>query len=750
MASTKELSILIKAKDQASKTLGKVSKESNTLKKALKGAGIAAGIATAAIAATATAFVKLGERGAVVNSIEASFKNLSNQAGITADVFKNQLDKSFMGTISSANLMKMANQAMLAGMNPKQINNMAKASVSLAKTLGISTTQAYNQLTNAITRGSSMQLKKFGLDVDAKEAQKKYAVQIGKTTSQLTAQEKKTAVMNDAMEKLNAKVEAGVPNAADFGDSMAKIGATIKNVTDSASKFIDTNFGPYLAALADAAKKYSKDMSGDGTEATYQAVKKTTGIVRILGRAFIILKNIGKMAFMLLGSTLRTKFNVVVLSSMSLVYLLLKAMAKVSHSKKLNSWADTLKTKMDKTADDIKNYNPATVMADAYKDAKDELATYDNKFEQVEAKEKQIKDKAAHDAAVKRVKAKKDEKEAMAAAKKKAISDKQEAAATKKKNLEAQKLLATQKREASAYKVQGRSVKELTKDIDKWRKLKKEATDPKLIKQYTQNIKEATTAQYELTNAAQQTKDNWKKIEDQAKQVGNALLEYADQYLGKKKENIQEETDSKTAALEDEKQKKIDNVNSTIKDEAKKQKAIDKINKVYKNKEDKLKEDGLKKTKKIAREQKAIRYAQAVGNGAMAIINGFETQPFFPTGLLMGALATALVGVQIATINAQTYAQGGLVTGSGTGTSDSIPARISNGEYIMNAQATRNNLPLLDAMNSGKGVSGGNTIIVNLNNPQIINTDEFLTEELVPKINNLVNRGLTLQASEVI
>jgi TP901 family phage tail tape measure protein len=45
------------------------------------------------------------------------------------------------------------------------------------------------------------------------------------------------------------------------------------------------------------------------------------------------------------------------------------------------------------------------------------------------------------------------------------------------------------------------------------------------------------------------------------------------------------------------------------------------------------------------------------------------------------------------------YANGGLVTGPGSGRSDSINARVSNGEYIVNAASTAKNLPLLHSIN---------------------------------------------------
>lgn len=60
------------------------------------------------------------------------------------------------------------------------------------------------------------------------------------------------------------------------------------------------------------------------------------------------------------------------------------------------------------------------------------------------------------------------------------------------------------------------------------------------------------------------------------------------------------------------------------------------------------------------------------------------------------------------------YAQGGLVTGPGTGTSDSIPARLSNGEAVMTARAVNDWGAMLSAMNVA---SGGNAIQVS-NLPQ--------------------------------
>lgn len=52
-------------------------------------------------------------------------------------------------------------------------------------------------------------------------------------------------------------------------------------------------------------------------------------------------------------------------------------------------------------------------------------------------------------------------------------------------------------------------------------------------------------------------------------------------------------------------------------------------------------------------------------------------------------------------------ADGGYITGPGTGTSDSILSLLSNGEYVVNAAATARHRTLLDAINSARAFAGG-------------------------------------------
>ena len=97
---------------------------------------------------------------------------------------------------------------------------------------------------------------------------------------------------------------------------------------------------------------------------------------------------------------------------------------------------------------------------------------------------------------------------------------------------------------------------------------------------------------------------------------------------------------------------------------------------------------------------------------------------------------TAMTSIGLGSISAssimggiQEKASGGPVFGAGSGTSDSIPAMLSNGEYVINAKAVRRiGLPLLNALNNGYAsggfISGGDSsssTVVEFNNYGDIN-----------------------------
>lgn len=112
-----------------------------------------------------------------------------------------------------------------------------------------------------------------------------------------------------------------------------------------------------------------------------------------------------------------------------------------------------------------------------------------------------------------------------------------------------------------------------------------------------------------------------------------------------------------------------------------------------------------------AKRGKVLALAEIAFNTGVAIAKGVSSalSVAFPASIpaIVSTIATVLSNIATATsiVNSAKFAEGGLVTGEGTGTSDSIPAMLSNGESVMTARTTAMFAPVLSAFNQmGGGV----------------------------------------------
>lgn len=101
--------------------------------------------------------------------------------------------------------------------------------------------------------------------------------------------------------------------------------------------------------------------------------------------------------------------------------------------------------------------------------------------------------------------------------------------------------------------------------------------------------------------------------------------------------------------------------------------------------------------KEAAKRSQALNIKKAIIEGALAIVKTFA-QVGFLAGLPLAILQAAATAKQVALIKAQGFAEGGqpqprtgagYVQGPGTTTSDSIPALLSNKEYVLNAKMVK-------------------------------------------------------------
>lgn len=199
-------------------------------------------------------------------------------------------------------------------------------------------------------------------------------------------------------------------------------------------------------------------------------------------------------------------------------------------------------------------------------------------------------------------------------------------------------------------------------------------------------------------------------LDKEATMLDNKLSKI-DEIYQKHKDNVSSIEDELASARGDRREHLIDQLNNET--FAQRQAWMEE-KKIQKEKEvNERKQEALAKKKR--KEQKKWQLAQAIISGALAITNGFATKPFVPLGIAMGALASTLTAVQIATIASQkTYAKGGVLDSRSVATGPrhsqggiklqpyGINAEIEGGEFVTNRKSTSTNLPLLEFINSKK------------------------------------------------
>lgn len=118
----------------------------------------------------------------------------------------------------------------------------------------------------------------------------------------------------------------------------------------------------------------------------------------------------------------------------------------------------------------------------------------------------------------------------------------------------------------------------------------------------------------------------------------------------------------------------------------------------------------------LAKAAKFLSLAQIAINTGVAISEGTKAAAGVPYPGNLVAIASTIatvlanVATAIKTVKSAKFAEGGDVVGEGTGTSDSVAARLSNGESVLTAKATRMFAPALSAFNQiggGVPITGG-------------------------------------------
>jgi hypothetical protein len=190
--------------------------------------GEIAGQAITRLAANVTGLLIEGAR---MSELERSFTRLTGSVGEMDSAMLKAARQGTRGLVADMELMQAANKAILLGLpvTAKEMRTLASTAVTLGKAMGQDATKSLDDLITALGRSSPLILDNLGLTVKVGEANEAYAAKLGKTVSQLTDADKKTAFYNAALAAAKIKTDEIGGAASNAADRIDRLGVAWTN-----------------------------------------------------------------------------------------------------------------------------------------------------------------------------------------------------------------------------------------------------------------------------------------------------------------------------------------------------------------------------------------------------------------------------------------------------------------------------------------------------------------------------------------
>ncbi len=173
--------------------------------------GLGIGATVAAVQQLGGAIMDLGRQGASFATLRASFDDLASTAGESGDQMLNALRNASQGMIADQDLILSANRAMMLGVaqNSQQMAQLLQVATARGRAMGMSSTDAFNDLVTGLGRMSPLILDNLGIVTGGEKVFDDYAKSLGRTASSLSDAERKQALFNKVVGESQALIAAG-------------------------------------------------------------------------------------------------------------------------------------------------------------------------------------------------------------------------------------------------------------------------------------------------------------------------------------------------------------------------------------------------------------------------------------------------------------------------------------------------------------------------------------------------------------
>lgn len=222
--------------------------------------------------------------GAAMQTQEAqeAMDRLSKNMNLNSKSILDWLKTSSKGTVAEYDLILAANKAMSLGVakNTGDFTTLMDIARTKAKNMGITTTQAYNDIVTGLGRWSAMILDNLGIVVNSTEANEEYAKSIGKAASQLTDAEKKQALINKVIADGRKEMQAMGDIPLSNKEKMEKFAVAIDNLKGAIGNALIPVVQNLVTSITPLAEKVA-NFAQDHPELLAWILKITAGLAGI-------------------------------------------------------------------------------------------------------------------------------------------------------------------------------------------------------------------------------------------------------------------------------------------------------------------------------------------------------------------------------------------------------------------------------------------------------------------------------------
>ncbi|MDH4161998.1 MAG: hypothetical protein OEW15_04830 [Nitrospirota bacterium] len=142
---------------------GKADKQTGSFMKSMKENWIAITAAAAAAGVAISKALEYMELGAKAEQAEASFRQVAEASGESADEILENMKRAAAGTVDDSDIMQKAVKGMMQGLNGDQLTKIMEAARISARVTGEDVGTAYETITDAIANKMPRALLKYGL-----------------------------------------------------------------------------------------------------------------------------------------------------------------------------------------------------------------------------------------------------------------------------------------------------------------------------------------------------------------------------------------------------------------------------------------------------------------------------------------------------------------------------------------------------------------------------------------------------------